>query len=79
MITRKQRINYLARLLKSNPDWVEGSLYDNDGEYGMGDMLWHSNEDIAGQLYKMGFTHMINGEYVRSHPDQILTMLEDTE
>jgi hypothetical protein len=75
-MTRTERINYLAQALKCDPEWLELSLYDNGGDFGMGDMLWHSNEDIAEQLYRFNFTHKVGDEYVRSHRDEIQTMLE---
>tara|TARA_B110000503_G_scaffold102632_1_gene153271 strand:+ start:364 stop:591 length:228 start_codon:yes stop_codon:yes gene_type:complete len=73
-MTRTERINYLANALKSDAEWVELSLMDQDESE---DLTWSSNEDIAKQMVKMNFTHYYKGKYHRSRFETIVKMLEE--
>jgi hypothetical protein len=44
-MTRTERINSLAQALKCDPEWLELSLYDNGGDFGMGNHsgAWNGN------------------------------------
>jgi prefoldin subunit 5 len=75
-MNRIERINYLANALKSNADWVEMSLIDYDQ---CKDLIWSSNERIAEQMVKMGFTTYYKGKCRRSRFETIVQMLEAAE
>ena len=75
-MTRTERINYLANALKSDSEWVEMSLMDYDN---LEDLTWSSNELIAEQMVKMGFTTYYKGKCHRSRSETIVKMLEAAE
>ena len=75
-MTRTERINYLANALKSDSEWVEMSLMDYDH---CEDLTWSSNESIAEQMVKMGFTTYYKGKCHRSRFETIVKMLEAAE
>ena len=75
-MNREQRLEQLSVALDSDIEWLEMSLMDYDHCV---DLTWSSNERIARQMVKMGFTRVIKGRLVRSRFDTIVRMLEAAE
>ena len=73
---RTKRINSLATALKSDSEWVELSLMDYDQSE---DLTWSTNERIAEQMVKMGFTTYYKGKCHRSRFETVVKMLEAAE